>query len=272
MWWPPVSTVYAMTDIETSFELGILGVGAIAEAIVTGLCEERDAAPSILLSPRSRPRSRARASRYPSVHVAEDNESVVSRSRVVLLSMRPQDAGAVLRDVAFSPGQAVISVIAGVPLARLRELAAPATVLARAVPLPAVARRQGLTAIHPPRQEAQSLFDRLGGTIAVEDEDALDALSASTATIAAHFAYLATVSRWLTARGIREADAARYVAATFAPLAETLSPSPADLMALADAHATAGGINEQFYASLRQAGVFEIVEHSLDRIADRLRQ
>jgi hypothetical protein len=43
-------------------------------------------------------------------------------------------------------------------------------------------------------------------------------------------------------------------------------------MALADAHATAGGINEQFYASLRHAGVFEIVERSLDRIADRLRQ
>jgi pyrroline-5-carboxylate reductase len=267
-----MSTVYAMTDIEASFELGILGVGAIAEAIVTGLCEERDVAPSILLSPRSRPRSQALASRYPSVQVAEDNRSVVSRSRVVLLSMRPQDADAAARDVAFSPGQAVISVIAGVPTARLRELAAPATVLARAVPLPAVARRQGLTAIYPPGHEARVLFDCLGGTIAVGDEGALDALSASTATVAAHFAYLATISRWLTAQGIGEAEAARYVAATFAPLAETLSSPPADLMALADGHATAGGLNEQFYASLRQAGVFDIVERSLDRIADRLRQ
>jgi pyrroline-5-carboxylate reductase len=267
-----MSTVNAMTDIETNFELGILGVGAIAEAIVTGLCEESDVAPSILLSPRGRPRSRALASRFPSVQVAEDNESVVSRSRVVLLAMRPQDADAVLRDVAFSTGQAVISVIAGVPVARLRELAAPATVLARAVPLPAVARRQGLTAVCPPRREAQVLFDRLGGTIAVEDESALDVLSASTATIAAHFAYLATVSRWLTAQGIGEPDATRYVAATFAPLADALSPPPADLMALAGAHATAGGLNEQFYASLRQAGVFDIVERSLDRIADRLRQ
>jgi pyrroline-5-carboxylate reductase len=268
----PVSTVYVVTDNETSFDLGILGVGEIAEAVVTGLCAEGDVAPSILLSPRGRPRSRALASRYQSVQVAEDNESVVRRSRVVLLSMRPQDADAVLRDVAFSPGQAVVSVIAGVPIARLRELAAPATALARAVPLPAVARRQGLTAIYPPRHEVQALFDRLGGTIAVEDEGALDALSAATATIAAHFAYLATVSRWLTAQGIGEADATRYVAATFAPLAETLSPPPADLMALAATHATAGGLNEQFYASLRQAGVFDIVKRSLDQIADRLRR
>jgi pyrroline-5-carboxylate reductase len=261
-----------MTDIETSFELGILGVGAIAEAIVTGLCDEGDVAPSILLSPRGRSRSRALASRYPSVQVAKDNESVVSRSRVVLLSVRPQDADAVLRDVAFSPGQSVISVIAGVPLARLSELAAPATVLARAIPLPAVARRQGLTATYPPHREAQALFDRLGAAITVAAESTLDALSAATATVSAHFAYLATVSRWLTAQGIAEPDAARYVAATFAPLAETLSPPPADLMALAAAHATAGGINEQFYASLREAGVFEIVERSLDQIADRLRQ
>jgi len=268
----PLSTFYAMTDIETSFELGIVGVGAIAEAIVTGLCEESDVAPSILLSPRGRPRSRALAARYPSVQVAEDNESVVSQARVVLLAMRPQDADAVLRDVAFSPGQAVISVIAGVPVARLRELAAPADVLARAVPLPAVARRQGLTAIYPPQREAQALFDRLGGTIAVEDERALEVLTASTATVAAHFAYLATVSRWLTAQGIAEADATRYVAATFAPLAETLSPPPADLMALAGTHATAGGLNEQFYASLRQAGLFDIVERSLDDVAERLRQ
>jgi pyrroline-5-carboxylate reductase len=246
-------------------------VGAIAEAIVTGLCGERDVAPSILLSPRGRPRSLALASRYPSVHVAEDNDSVVSRSRVVLLSMRPQDAEAVLRDVAFSAGQAVISVIAGVPIARLRELAAPATVLARAVPLPAVAHRQGLTAIYPPRPEAQSLFDRLGGTIAVEDEDALDALSRpprSPPTSPTWRRSAAGSPPGASGRPTR----ARYVAATFAPLAETLSPPPADLMALADAHATAGGINEQFYASLRQGGVFEIVERSLDRIADRLRQ
>jgi pyrroline-5-carboxylate reductase len=260
-----------VTGIETSFELGILGVGAIAEAIVTGLCETADVAPSILLSPRSRSRSRTLAARYPSVQVAEDNESVVSRSRVVLLSMRPQDADAVLRDVAFAPGHSVISVIAGVSITRLSQLAAPATVLARAIPLPAVARRQGLTAIHPPQREAMALFGRLGAAIAVEDESALDALSAATATVAAHFAYLATVSRWLTAQGIRETDAARYVAATFAPLAEALSPPPADLMALAGAHATAGGINEQFYASLRQAGVFEIIERSLDQIAGRLR-
>lgn len=260
-----------MTGMESRFDLGILGVGAIAEAIVTGLCEEGGVAPSIALSPRSRQRSQALASRYRSVQVAEDNQAVVSRARVVLVSVRPQDAGAALGGVVFSPGQAVISVIAGMPVARLRGLIAPATELARAVPLPAVAHRRGLTAVYPGQHEARALFDRLGGTILAGDEDALDAFSASTATIAAHFAYLATVSDWLTAQGIKQKDAARYVATMFAPLAEALTPPPADLMPLADGHATAGGINEQFHHALRDAGVFGTVERSLGQIADRLR-
>jgi pyrroline-5-carboxylate reductase len=48
------------------------------------------------------------------------------------------------------------------------------------------------------------LFDRLGGTIDLHDVNAFDALSPSTATIAAHFAYLNTISQWLVSRNIPE--------------------------------------------------------------------
>jgi len=256
----------------TTIDLGIVGVGAIAEAIVTGLCAGPGAAPSILLSPRGRSRSQALASRYPSVRVADDNESVVREARVVLLSVRPQDADTALRGLAFAPGQAVISVMAGIPLVRLRALAAPAAELAIAIPLPSVAQRRGLTPIYPRQQDAQTLFDRLGRTIVAADEGALEAFSAASATVAAHFAYLASIGNWLAAQGIEKDVAVRYVAAAFAPLAEALSPPPADLMTLAEEHATRGGINEQFYVALRDAGVFETVERSLDQISDRLNQ
>jgi pyrroline-5-carboxylate reductase len=256
----------------TTIDLGIVGVGAIAEAIVAGLCEGPDAAPSILLSPRGRSRSQALASRYPSVRVADDNESVVREARMVLLSVRPQEADAALRGLAFSPGQAVISVMAGIPMARLRALVAPATELAIAVPLPSVARRRGLTPIYPRQRDAQALFERMGGTIVVQDEGALEAFSAASATVSAHFAYLASIGNWLTARGIEKDVAGRYIAAVFAPLADSLSSPPADLMTLAEEHATKGGINEQFYIALRDAGVFETVERSLDQVSARLNQ
>jgi hypothetical protein len=173
-------------------DLGILGVGAIAEAIITGLCDDEDIQTSIHLSPRSAVRADRLAARYPSVRVADSNQAVVERADVVLLCLRPQDGPAALLDLAFRAHQAVISVKAGVPIDALRPLVAPAGPIVRAIPLPAVARRSGLTAIHPPHELARAIFDPLGGVIAVDDERALDALFASTATIAAYLSYLDT--------------------------------------------------------------------------------
>jgi pyrroline-5-carboxylate reductase len=249
-------------------DLGIVGVGAIAEAIVTGLCGGGDTPTSIHLSPRSAVRASRLAARYPSVHVVDSNQSVVERADVVLLCVRPHDATDALSDLAFRPEQAVISVMAGIRIDALRPLVAPAEVLVRAIPLPAVARRAGLTAIHPGRELASAIFDPLGGVIAVDEERALDALSASTATIAAHLAYLDTISRWLADRGIPQTDATRYVAAVFGALSGTLRDIQAtDFRSLAGEYATAGGINEQFLTALRRAGTFDTVDRALDDVA-----
>lgn len=249
-------------------DIGIIGVGAIAEAIVTGLCEGQDDPPAIHLSPRSAARTRRLAARYPSVRVADSNQTVVARADIVLLCVRPGDAPAALRDLPFRAQQAVISVMATISIATVQALVAPAPVLARVIPLPAVARRRGLTAIHPPHPHARAIFEPLGGVIAVDDERSLDALSASTATIAAHLTYLATVSAWLVARGIQRADATRYVAAVFGTLSETLLDAN-DFTELAAEYATVGGLNEQFLEALRGAGTFTTVVRALDDVARR---
>jgi pyrroline-5-carboxylate reductase len=250
--------------------LGVVGVGAIAEAIVTGLCKEGTET-SIHLSPRGAARASRLASRYRSVHVAESNQSAVEWADVVLLCVRPQDVHAALSDLTFRAEHAVISVIAGIPIGALRTLVGPAEVIVRAIPLPAVARRAGLTAIHPRNELTRAIFDPLGGVMAVDDERAFEALSASTATLAAHLAYLDTISRWLAHRGIAQTDATRYVAAVFGALSETLLETEAiDFSTLADEYATAGGLNEQFLAAVRGAGTFRIVEHALDEVARRL--
>jgi pyrroline-5-carboxylate reductase len=269
---PDVSTVDIQRRRDIPGELGIVGVGAIAEAIVTGLCEGEGTPTAIHLSPRSAGRANRLEARYRSVHVLDSNQAVVERADVVLLCVRPQDAFAALSDLTFRAQQAVISVVAGVPIHALRRLVAPAEVLVRAIPLPAVARRAGLTAIYPRHELARAIFEPLGGVIAADDERALEALSASTATIAAHLAYLDTISRWLADRGIPQADATRYVAAVFGALAGTLrATQPSDFRALADEYATAGGTNEQFLTALRRAGTFDVVDRALDDVAHRLK-
>lgn len=255
----------------TATRYGFLGVGAIAEAIVTGLCDDSTDAPTILLSPRNAARAAELAARYASVAIASDNQTLVDRVSVLVVCVRPQDAPRVLDELRFDADQAIVSVMAGVSSSRIAELVAPATNLARAIPLPAVERRGGVTPIHPPSDAARRLFDALGGSLPVTDASSFEALSAATATIAAHFKYLDTISQWLSAHGIPAHDASRYVWSMFAGLGTTVRDAPGDFRQLARDHATPGGINEQFSAMLSRAGAYELVDDSLQSILEGLR-
>jgi pyrroline-5-carboxylate reductase len=248
---------------------GVLGVGALGAAIVTGLCEEVDDAPRVLLSPRNAEIAAGLARRYASVEVAPDNQAVVDGARVVVVCVRPQVAQTVLAELRFPADRVVISAMAGVSVESLQRLVAPATDVARVIPLPSVARREGLTPVHPPNAEATALFDRLSETVEVADVKAFEAFSASTATIAAHFAYLNAIAAWLESQEIPAPAATRYVASMFAGLAEA-TRSGERFEVLAREHATQGGTNEQFLNELEQGGTFEHVSAGLQRVLNRL--
>jgi pyrroline-5-carboxylate reductase len=248
---------------------GIIGVGAIAASIVSGLSEAVDDPPPILLSPRNPQISARLASRYPNVSICSDNQAVVEGAPTVIISLRPQDALAVLRTLRFSAQQSIVSVMAGISIEALCPLVAPATALARSIPLPAVARREGLTPILPPGGAAKALFDRLGGTIELQDVQVFDAIFASTATIASHFAYLGAISSWLVRHGVSSDEAARYVATMFAGLTPALQ-SGKSFECLAQDHATRGGTNELFLAHLTDTGLFGSVEQGLNQVLRRL--
>jgi pyrroline-5-carboxylate reductase len=248
---------------------GVLGVGAIGAAIVTGLCENVDDPPKVLLSPRNAEIAAGLAQRCATVDVAADNQAVVDGAGVVVLCVRPQVAQTVLAELRFPADRVVISAMAGVPVTALQRLVAPATDVARVIPLPSVARREGITPVHPPNAAATALFDRLGETVELADVKAFEAFSASTATIAAHFAYLNAIAAWLELQEIPAPAATRYVASMFAGLAEA-TRSGERFEQLAREHATSGGINEQFLNELEQGGMLEGVHLGLQRVLDRL--
>src|SRR5215469_250804 len=248
--------------------LGVIGVGAIGAAIVSGLSEGGEP-PEILLSPRSAAVVARLAASYPNVRVMESNQAVVEQSSVVLLCVRPADAPGVISQLTFR-SQCLISVMAGVPLKVLRELAAPVQNIVRAIPLPSVAVRRGITPLYPPTEPARPLFESLGCVIEVADETAFDHFSAATATIAAHFRYLNQISHWLAAQGISPSEARRYVAAMFGELAASLQGPNPDFGKLAREHATPGGINEFFCRVLSDEGVWNAVDSGLDRVRQAL--
>jgi pyrroline-5-carboxylate reductase len=120
-------------------------------------------------------------------------------------------------------------------------------VLLRAVPLPSTVNRLSPTAIYPPDPVALELFAAFGTVFPVERENEFDAICATTATIASYLAFSETIACWLEQRGVPASQAREYIARLFFGVStDGVDASGRSSQSLAAAHATAGGINEQF--------------------------
>jgi pyrroline-5-carboxylate reductase len=248
--------------------LGFVGVGTIASAMVDGLRAAGVEAP-VLLSSRNAETASALAARHPDVRVAERNQAVLDGSDLVVLAVRPQIAEDVLRDLRFRSDHHILSLVATVSLDQLRAMMAPATRITRAVPLPAVALRQGPTAMFPPDDAVRALFDRLGTAIVLEDEAAFDLFTSASATTACYFAFAGTIARWLERHGINANASRLFVGDMLRGLACTHPER--DFAALADEHQTHGGINEQVIQQVAPDGTIAALDTALDGVLGRLR-
>ena len=177
----------------------------------------------------------------------------------------------VLAELTWRPEQVVVSATAGLPLGRLRELVAPVDLVARAVPMPAVATRSSRTPVHPPLAPVLEVFERLGGTMPIDDGDEFEAIFTAMGTVAPFFEYLRILSDFLVGHGLPAQDAQQIVAGTFTGLLEQLTAheSP-DFEEMVKEHAPPGGGNEQLTSLMREAGVFEGDDAGRRRVHRRL--
>ena len=260
-------------------KLGFLGTGAITSAMVTGLNSPSSSSfsgagvgqHSILLSPRNAALAADLAGRYPQVSVASSNQEVVDECDSIVVAVRPQIAEHVLSELHFPPDRNIVSLVSGFSVRRLASLVAPATRVARAVPLPSAARRRSPTAIYPRDRDAVDLFALLGAAFAVDSEREFDALCTATATMAAYFAFADGAASWLARNGILPDQARDYIARIYAGLSDTAMEHPErSFQALAADHATRGGTNEQILTALTAHGVFEKFSEGLDGVMRRV--
>ncbi|MGP4028256.1 NAD(P)-binding domain-containing protein [Actinomadura sp. 3N407] len=225
--------------------IGIIGVGEIGRAIVTGLCDGGDNAPEVFLSPRGAGTVAELSERFEGVRVCADNQEVVDRSEVVIIAVRGPDRHEALAGLRVDGDNLVVNVMAGVGIDDLRRTLATDAPLVRAIPLPAVRERRSVTVTCPSHPTVNSLFERLGGVLPVEDEAAFNVFSALTGTLTTHYSYLATLTSWAIGRGIAPGDADRYVRSLFQGVGRALSDQTRSLHRLAADHETPNGSNER---------------------------
>jgi len=261
--------------------VGLLGTGHIAAALVTGWCSADGGPAEILVSPRNAGVAAELARANAQVTVAADNQAVLDHAATIVLCVRPQIAASVLESLSFAADHRVLSVIATFGLERLQPLIAPASAVARAVPMPFAAQRRGPLAVFPAPDWVTGLLAPLGDVIAAPTAAAFDRFCGITATMAAFFRVLGSMNDWLIAGGVPAPLAARYVvgqiqALCAVPGAGATPPDggqpgdAVDFARLAERFATRGGINQQVVEQLQAAGGFELLPAALDQVLLRI--
>lgn len=104
--------------------VGIVGVGKIGTAIAKGLLRADLVQNKQILASAPRRETRDGIAGELGIRVTGDNKEVVRASDIVLITVKPQAIDSVLREIsgAVTPTLLVVSVAAGVPLARIEAL------------------------------------------------------------------------------------------------------------------------------------------------------
>ena len=251
--------------------LGFIGTGAIAEAMIDGLCGVGGFDGEIMVSRRSAARSARLADRHSSVQVIDDNQALVDGCDWVVIAVLPDQAVDVTSGLTFRPDHKIISVAAGLDRAALAPAVAPATAIHRAIPMPPIERGLGPIPVYPPDAEIEALFATVGTPVPVTDERQFQAFFAASGLMAAFFETVASTATWLEGEDVPAREAALYASAMFHALAALAADTDAAaLQKLASECLTEGGLNDQVLRELREAGWFDALKGRLDRLMTRL--
>ncbi len=249
-------------------KLGFIGTGAITAAVLSGLKGSALADWPVLISPRNAALAQDLAATLPGVTVASDNQAVLDGADIVFLAVRPQIAEEVLRPLRFREDQRVVSLVAGLAIATIRDWTGAGQVV-RAIPLPFARTRSDATPVHPPEPWAIDLFNALGVALPVHDLADFDVYVALSALMASYFGIVEATADWAVAQGLPQGEARTYMARLFGNLGDTLRASTDSLRDLQIAHATEGGMNEQVHTDFRTAGGMTALTTALDNILAR---
>ncbi len=190
-----------------TYELGLLGAGNMAEAIVRGVlrCDRITNKQTIVSNP-----SQGRRTFFETelgVAATGDNNTVARAVKTLVLCVKPQKAAAVLAEIAGSldAGTLIVSVMAGISAGFIQSALGGKRRVVRAMPntpmlvgegMVAVARGSFATAADI--QEATHLFSSAADVMEVT-EDQIDAVTAVSGSGPAYFFYLVEA---MTAAGV----------------------------------------------------------------------
>jgi pyrroline-5-carboxylate reductase len=261
--------------------VGFLGSGNMGEALIRGLAQAGLVPPGHIAASDVRGDRLAEMERQYGIGTTPDNAALVRGSDVVVLAVKPQIVGPVLREVAAvaDATRLIISLAAGVPTATLRTHLPGASRLIRVMPNTPALVLEGVTAIarsdglhEGDLETAEELFGAVGRVV-VLDEAALDAV---TGLSGSGPAYVAVVIESLADGGVKmgldRATAMTLAAQTVLGSAKLILETGIHPAQLKDMVASPGGTTIAGIAALEEGGIRRSFIGAVERATERSRE
>lgn len=188
--------------------IGIIGLGKIGEALISGLLSSSTVKPSNLFGADIRRNRVEEVSARYKIKCFSDNRILAREADTIIIAVRPKDVKKVLKDIAevLSGDHLIITLAAAVPIEYLAKRLPEGIPIIRVMPNIAVLVREGMTAmaLGPNVEEdhvkvAARIFESVGRVVIVEEEymNAVTGLSGSGP------AYIYVVIEALTEAGVK---------------------------------------------------------------------
>eukprot|EP00929_Paragymnodinium_shiwhaense_P009561 TRINITY_DN113787_c0_g1_i1.p1 TRINITY_DN113787_c0_g1~~TRINITY_DN113787_c0_g1_i1.p1 ORF type:complete len:298 (-),score=40.55 TRINITY_DN113787_c0_g1_i1:387-1280(-) len=260
-----------LVDDDLPRSIGIVGVGTIGSSVAYGLlgapAGHLPHVPSFVLSPRDAQKAAALKKAFPdSVRIATSNQEVLDGVDCVVLALPGSVAAEVIKSLKFRKGLRVISLIAAVNYTELGNLVGPDADITLALPLPAIAQRQGATLGFPYKAYSQAVFSAMGTYVAAADEKQFKAMGVAGALMGDFYMRQLTLQQWMLAHDVNVTDASAYIGAIFATIAADTAVAGPTTFADKVASQTPHGTNEMVWKQQQDAGVYAAVNRSLDAV------
>ena len=167
----------------------------MAQSLISGLTEA-GWDPTLITASDPAPAQREAVAAL-GANATDDNQLAIDSASVIVLAVKPQVLGTILTPLTLQPSQLIISICAGVPIASIAGWTSTEQAIVRCMPNTPALLRAGITALHANRQTgsgqrevAAQVLGAVGHIIWVDDEAALDAVTAVSGSGPAYFFYL----------------------------------------------------------------------------------
>jgi pyrroline-5-carboxylate reductase len=268
-------------SILAAHSIGFVGAGNMAEAMIRGLVRGGHVtADKIAASAPRRERLDELAKHY-GIVTTTDNREIAQRCGIVVLSVKPQIADKVLREIGdqLHAGTLVVSICAGIDTAAIEEAVAAGVRVVRAMPNTPALVGAGATAISAGKlaseadlATARALFDAVGITV-VLDETHLDAVTGLSGSGPAYiFLILEALADAGVKVGLSRRNALQLAAQTVMGSAKLLLETDEHPGKLKDMVTSPGGTAIAGLHTLEQGGLRTTLINAVETATKRARE